>query len=75
MKRIQKTVEIELTKDECLVLYKAEKLLEAMKKEVAMIATPIFENDLDQIEDCLDHLKDVTARYSVHSTLEIYEEV
>ena len=75
MNRIQRTVEIELTKEECQVLYEAEKLLQEMKREIEMITTPLFENDLVQIENCLNSFTDVTARYSVHSTLKIYEEV
>ena len=69
MNRVQRTVEIELTKEECQVLYDAEKLLKEMKREIEMISTPAFANDMKQITDCLDSFMGVAARYSIHVTL------
>jgi len=69
MNRVQRTVEIELTKEECQVLYDAEKLLKEMKREIEMISTPAFANDMQQITDCLDNFMSVAARYSIHVTL------
>ena len=69
MNRVQKTVEIELTKEECRVLYEAEKLLKEMKREIEMISTPTYVTDKQQITNCLDTFTDVTARYSIHVAL------
>lgn len=69
MNRVQKTVEIELTKEECQILYEAEKLLKEMKREIGMITTPAYVTDKQQIIDCLDIFTDVTARYSIHVKL------
>lgn len=71
MKQIQKTVEIELTNDECQILYHAEKLLREMEREVSMIQIPAYADDLQKIMNCLEDLKIVNARYSVHSKLGI----
>ena len=69
MNRVQRTVEIELTKEECQVLYDAEKLLKEMKREIEQITTPTYVTDKQKITECLDSFMDITARYSIHVTL------
>lgn len=69
MNKIQRTVEIELTKEECQVLYNAEKLLKEMEREIGKISTPAYANDLKEIKDCIDKFMKVTARYSIHVKL------
>jgi len=54
MNKVQRTVEIELTKEECRILYEAEKLLKEMQREIELIATPTYPNDKQEIADCLD---------------------
>lgn len=69
MNKVQRTVEIELTKEECEILYKAERLLKEMKREIDSIATPTYANDKQEIADCFKAFTDITARYNVHITL------
>lgn len=69
MNRVQRTVEIELTKEECKILYEAEKLLKEMKREIEMISTPTYATDKEKITECLDSFMDIAARYSIHVTL------
>lgn len=69
MNKVQRTVEIELTKEECEILYKAEKLLEEMKREIDNISTPTYPNDKQEIVDCFKAFTNITARYNVHVTL------
>lgn len=69
MNRIQRIVEIELTKEECQILYAAEKLLEEMEEAISNISTPSHPGDLNQIKNCLNYFNRVTSRYNVHITL------
>ena len=69
MKKVQRTVEIELTKKECRILYEAEKLLKEMQKEIEKIAKPIYDDDKQQIAHCLDVFTNITSRYNVHVEL------
>ena len=71
MKKVQRTVEIELTKEECQVLYDAEKLLKEMKREIEQIATPTYTTDKQKITECLDSFMDIAARYNIHVTLDL----
>ena len=74
MNKVQRTVEIELTKEECRVLYEAEKLLKEMQKEIEAIATPTYPDDKQKIEDCLEKFMNVACRYSIHVTLGVEDE-
>lgn len=69
MNKVQRTVEIELTKKECAILYEAENLLKEMKAEIDLIDTPTYESDKQQIAECLLKFLEVTGRYNVHVTL------
>lgn len=69
MNRVQRTVEIELTKEECQVLYDAEKLLKEMKREIEQITTPTYATDKRKITECLNSFMNIAARYSIHVTL------
>lgn len=69
MEKVQQTVEIKLTKEECEILWKAEQLLCEMKKEICDIATPLYKNDKEEITECLDSFHVIAARYNVHCTL------
>ena len=74
MKRVQRTVEIELSKDECQTLYNAEKLLKEMEREISAIATPVYANDLEKITNCLKYFCEITSRYSIHVKLGVEDD-
>lgn len=74
MNKVQRTVEIELTKEECRVLYEAEKLLKEMQREIELIATPTYLNDKQEIADCLDKFMTIACRYSIHVALGVENE-
>lgn len=74
MNKVQRTVEIELSKEECQILYNAEKLLEEMEREVNMITTPVYTNDSQKIKECLKQFYEITSRYNVHITLGVEDD-
>lgn len=74
MNKVQRTVEIELTKEECRVLYEAEKLLKEMQREIELIKTPTYPNDKQEIADCLDKFMAIACRYSIHVALGVENE-
>ena len=49
MERVQRTVEIKLTPEECEILWKAEQLLREMGKEISGITTPVYQSDKEEI--------------------------
>lgn len=49
MERVQRTVEIKLTPEECEILWKAEQLLREMEKEISGITTPVYQSDKEEI--------------------------
>ena len=53
MERVQRTVEIKLTPEECEILWKAEQLLREMGKEISGITTPVYQSDKEEIAECL----------------------
>lgn len=50
MERVQRTVEIKLTPEECEILWKAEQLLREMGKEISGITTPVYQSDKEEAE-------------------------
>ena len=75
MERVQQTVEIKLTKEECKILWKAEQLLYDMKNEICNIETPLFKSDKEEITKCFRNFYTVTSRYNVHCTLGVEDDV
>ena len=69
MNKVMNVVDIELTKEECEILYKAEQLLTEMNKEVSNMRLHLCSTDEGMLASCLESFKDVTARYNVHVTL------
>lgn len=69
MERVQRTVEIKLTPEECEILWKAEQLLREMEKEISGITTPVYQSDKEEIAECLRVFGKITSRYDVHLTL------
>ena len=69
MNKVMKAVDIELTKEECQILYKAEQLLKEMFNEVSNLPSELSSDDELLLSACLDHFSDLTRRYSVHATL------
>ena len=69
MNKVMKAVDIELTKEECQILYKAEQLLKEMFNEVSNLPSELSSDDELLLSVCLDHFSNVTARYNVHVTL------
>ena len=69
MERVQRTVEIKLTPEECEILWKAEQLLREMEKEISGITTPVYQSDNEEIAECLQVFGKITSRYDVHITL------
>lgn len=69
MERVQRTVEIKLTPEECEILWKAEQLLREMEKEISGITTPVYQSDKEEIAECLQVFGKITSRYDVHITL------
>ena len=59
MERVQRTVEIKLTPEECEILWKAEQLLREME----------YQSDKEEIAECLRVFGKITSRYDVHLTL------
>lgn len=69
MNKVMKAVDIELTKEECEILYKAEQLLDEMCEAVRDMDRPLHDGDGHLLGSCLCRLHDVTARYDVHVRL------
>lgn len=65
MERVQRTVEIKLTPEECEILWKAEQLLREMEKEISGITTPVYQSDKEEIAECLRVFGKITSRYDV----------
>lgn len=74
MRKIQETIEIELTKDECKVLWEAEQLLKNMKKEIDTIPVPRYLRDEEKVTDCLESIASIARRYNVYATLGVDED-
>lgn len=74
MERVQRTVEIKLTPEECEILWKAEQLLREMGKEISGITTPVYQSDKGEIAECLQVFSKITSRYDVHITLGVDDE-
>lgn len=74
MERVQRTVEIKLTPEECEILWKAEQLLREMGKEISGITTPVYKSDKEEIAECLRVFGKITSRYDVHITLGVDDE-
>lgn len=66
--------EVELTKDECKVLREAEQLLKNMKKEIDTIPVPRYLRDEEKVTDCLESIASIARRYNVYATLGVDED-
>lgn len=66
--------EVELTKDECKVLWEAEQLLKNMKKEIDTIPVPRYLRDEEKVTDCLESIASIARRYNVYATLGVDED-
>ena len=75
MKKVQQTVEIELTKEECEILWKAENLLRDMKREIDNITTTKYKDDKEDISECLNSFGKITSRYNVHINRKVDGEI
>ena len=64
MERVQRTVEIKLTPEECEILW----------KEISGITTPVYQSDKEEIAECLQVFSKITSRYDVHITLGVDDE-
>lgn len=69
MNKVMKAVDIELTKEECEILYKAEQLVSEMLDEVNSFEKILSDADRSLLGTCLARLHEVTSRYNVHVTL------
>ena len=63
MKTVTTVSNIELTKEECQVLYDAEILLNEMKSELKH-----WNLSTKQIEECITSFNGITCNYNVHLT-------